>query len=360
MEQKPIKIAIILFNLGGPDQSKAIRPFLFNLFNDPAIIRIPQPIRWCLAQLISYRRAPISQEIYEYLGGKSPLLENTRIQGEALDQYLSQLLSSAYEVKSFIAMRYWHPMTEETVAKVQSYKPDQIILLPLYPQFSTTTSGSSLELWWKTVKYTELSSVPTRSFCCWPRLSGFISTIADEIRSVLEQQQIKIYGTPRLLFSAHGLPKKIVSAGDPYQWQVEQTAKAILSNLEQTFLAPLDAVICYQSRVGPLEWIGPDIEAEIKRAGAEKRSLIIVPIAFVSEHSETLVELDIEYRTLAANEGVPHYQRIETVGIAAKFIQGLADLVYEAITHNHTGLQSAEREFICPEDWKGCPLRVLN
>lgn len=314
------RLAVVLFNLGGPDRPEAVQPFLFNLFNDPAIIRLPQPLRWGLATLISRRRAPVAAEIYRPLGGGSPLLPNTQAQAQALEQALDGMGT----VKVFIAMRYWHPRSDETAAAVKAFAPDEIVLLPLYPQFSTTTTASSLKDWTASARRAGLAA-PTRTVCCYATESGFIEAAAALIRPAYEKAAAA--GKPRLLFTAHGLPQRVVDGGDPYQKQVEATAAAIVKRLA---LPDLDAVISYQSRVGPLEWLKPYTEDELQRAGADKVPLVVVPIAFVSEHSETLVELDITYREEALKLGVPLYERVATVGTQPAFIAGLAGLVRDA------------------------------
>lgn len=337
------KVAVVLFNLGGPDKPEAVRGFLFNLFNDPAIIGAPGPIRWLLAQWISRRRAPIAREIYANLGGGSPLLPNTKAQAQALDDALG------HSAKVFIAMRYWHPFAAETAAEVKAYAPDHVILLPLYPQFSTTTSGSSLKDWHGAAAQVGLKA-PTSAVCCYPREGGFVDEIVEKLRAVLDEA--KSEARPRVLFSAHGLPKKIVDGGDPYQWQVEESAKAVVEALNEP---GLDWQICYQSRVGPLEWIGPSTEDEIARAGKDGVPLIVVPIAFVSEHSETLVELDIEYAHLAKAKGVPSYRRVGTVDDGVHFIGGLARLVRDA-EERAVKLSAGEGGRICPATCGRCPL----
>jgi ferrochelatase len=307
------KLAVVLFNLGGPDRPEAVRPFLFNLFNDPAIIGAPTLVRRALAWLISTRRAPIAREIYARIGGRSPLLELTGLQGESLQAALGD------DVKVFIAMRYWHPLTEQTVAEVKAWGPDRIVLLPLYPQYSSTTSGSSLLAWTRSAAKAGLDT-PSISICCYPTEEGMITAQAALLAAALAQAG----EGARVLFSAHGLPKKVIERGDPYQSHVEMTAQAIVTALARP---DLDWQVCYQSRVGPLEWIGPATPDEIKRAGAESKALVVIPIAFVSEHSETLVELDIEYAHLAKEAGVPTYVRVPALGTHPAFIQALADLV---------------------------------
>jgi ferrochelatase len=317
-----MKVAIVLFNLGGPDGPAAVRPFLRNLFNDPAIITAAAPIRWLLAHLIAFRRAPVARRIYEHLGGKSPLLELTARQAQALQQ---QFVGGDNEIKTFISMRYWHPMSDETVRAVKDFAPDRIVLLPLYPQFSTTTTGSSLTDWRRAAKKAGLEA-PSAAICCYPDADGFIGALTGLVQSAYAEALKS--GIPRVLFSAHGLPEKIVDDGDPYPRHVELTAAAVARGLER---ADLDWVVCYQSRVGPLKWIGPSTEEEIARAAKDGVPVVVVPIAFVSEHSETLVELDIEYRALAVSLGVPAYHRVPTVSTDRRFIETLKNIVDQAL-----------------------------
>jgi ferrochelatase len=332
------KTAIVLLNLGGPDSLAAVEPFLFNLFYDPCIIALPQPLRWVMARLIAKRRAPLARGIYQRLGGASPLLANTEAQARALET----VLGPGHRV--FVAMRHWQPESRITAAAVKAWAPDEIVLLPLYPQVSTTTTLSSLAAWSRAVAELGLD-IPTRALCCYADEPGFIAAIAAALRPVLERWPPG--DRRRVLFSAHGLPRKIVAAGDPYQWQVERTATALRSRLA---MSGLDSVVCYQSRVGPLAWLGPAVDEEIRRAGQERVGLIVVPISFVSEHSETLVELDIEYRHLADRVGVPLYVRVPTVGTAPDFIAGLARLVRSA----RPGICPAGGERLCPAAYRRC------
>jgi ferrochelatase len=343
------RTAVVLFNLGGPDRPSAVRPFLFNLFNDPAIIGAPGPVRWALAKFISARRAPVARRIYANLGGGSPLLANTEAQARALAAALGDL----GELRVFIAMRYWHPLTEAALAAVAAYAPDRVVLLPLYPQFSTTTSGSSIELWQRRAAEAGMTAAVT-TVCCYPTEPGFVAAAAGLLRPALAEAAAA--GRPRLLFSAHGLPKKIVAGGDPYQWQVERSAAAVAEALGQP---DLDWTVCYQSRVGPLEWIGPSTDEEIARAGRDAVPVVLLPIAFVSEHSETLVELDIEYRHLAEKLGVPLYLRVATVGVEPAFIGGLADLVRAGLAGGRP-LCSQSGGRICPADRDRCPQQPSN
>lgn len=338
------KTAVVLFNLGGPDRPESVRPFLFNLFNDKSIIRIPNPFRMVLASLISRRRTPEATKIYDELGGGSPLLPNTVAQAEALQERLADLGT----VKVVIAMRYWHPMSVEAVETVQAFAPDEVVLLPLYPQFSTTTTASSLRVWREAALALGFDC-PTRIVCCYPVEEGLIAGYAEMIRK--EYEAARAHGTPRVLFSSHGLPESVVRDGDPYQWQCEQSAAAIVESLA---IDGLDWVSCYQSRVGPLKWIGPSTDEEITRAGKDGVPVVVVPIAFVSEHSETLVELDIEYRELAEEENVPYYGRVPTVGTNANFIDGLARLVRQTVAGDRS-MCSQRGGRLCPAGWRGCP-----
>ncbi len=350
------KIAVVLFNLGGPDRPEDVRPFLLNLFNDRAIIDLPHPVRWLVAQMISRRRAPVAREIYRQLGGGSPLLANTEAQAGALEKALRRRLSDrGCEIRTFLAMRYWSPRSDEAVRAVKAYSPDRLVLLPLYPQFSTTTTGSALADWQAAAKRQRLD-LPSRAICCYPRQRGFIAEMAAALGAALAEAGKT--GRPRVLFSAHGLPEKVVAAGDPYQWQIEQSAAAMVEALGHgSAAADLDWIVSYQSRVGPLEWTKPYTDAEVERAGRERVPLIVVPLAFVSEHSETLVELDLEYRKLAEASGVPLYLRVPTVGTGATFIGGLADLVAAAIADDWAGgqvVQSGTGGRICPATHRRC------
>ena len=315
-----MKTAVVLFNLGGPDSLEAVKPFLRNLFSDPAIIGLPAIFRLPLARFIASRRAPKARKIYAQIGGASPILGQTEMQARALQEALATGGNYWDEWRCFVCMRYWHPMTEKVVQRVRRFGPDQLVLLPLYPQFSTTTTGSSFAAWDEAVARLGVKTRRIRSYASEP---GFIEASVE----LLKQGLAEAGGQPvRVLFSAHGLPEKIIKAGDPYQSEVEQTARAIMAQLDG-----VDWSVCYQSRVGPLKWIGPSTESEIARAAADRKAIVLYPLSFVSEHSETLVELDIDYKRLAADAGVPAYVRVPTVGTHAKFIEGLARLVRDAV-----------------------------
>ena len=337
------KLAVVLFNLGGPDRLESVQPFLFNLFNDPAIVQLPAPLRWIVAKLLAKRRTPAARRIYAEMGGKSPLLNLTNKQALALEGRLE----GPGGVRVFVAMRYWHPMSDATVAAVKEFGPDEIVLLPLYPQYSTTTTGSSLKEWKRAAAAGGLEA-PTYAVCCYPDGTGWVKAQADLVSEAIGKNRRK--KGVRVLFSAHGLPKKIIEGGDPYAWQVERTAQAVMETLKPH---GLDWVVCYQSRVGPLEWIGPSIRAELERAAGDGVGVVIVPIAFVSEHSETLVELDIEYRKLAETLNIGSYTRVPAVGTAAAFIENLAAMV-EAARAEKRGGWAIEGSCTCPSEYQRC------
>ena len=344
-----IKRAVVVFNLGGPDNPNAVQPFLFNLFNDAAIIDLPNPFRWLIAKIISARRAPIAKEIYAEIGGKSPLLDLTQKQAIALEANLNR--NKNINSKVFIAMRYWHPLTLAAAISVKNFDPDEIILLPLYPQFSTTTTGSSFKEWKSTVNKIKLKK-PTKKICCYPINENLIKAHT----FLLKKEVSKAKQSVRVLFSAHGLPKKIIQKGDPYQWQVEKTAKAIAVSAK---LNKNEWRVCYQSRVGPLEWIGPSLDEEIKKASDDNLGVVVLPIAFVSEHSETLVELDIEYRNLAKNLSLPYYGRVPAIGTHPDFIFGLEKLIND-VSNNESNEPSDSADFVCPINLISCGQRIFN
>lgn len=338
--------AVVLMNLGGPDRLESVRPFLFNLFKDPAIIRLPALLRLPLAHLIAKRRAPRAQKIYAHLGGGSPLLKLTEEQARSLESSLGEA-----ETKVFIAMRYWHPMSLETATLVKEWGPEDITLLPLYPQYSTTTTASSLADWRKSAASVGLK-VPARAVCCYPTASGLIAAQVALIRESLAK--VPAGKKTRLLFSAHGLPRKVVRGGDPYKVQVERTADAIVRDLQDD---ALDWSVCYQSRVGPLEWIGPSIDQELTRAAGHKvEAVVVVPIAFVSEHSETLVELDIEYRKRAEELGIATYIRVPALGTHPLFVEALKELVIQARDRGGA-ITSQAGVRLCPDWCGGCPIK---
>jgi ferrochelatase len=340
------RIAVVLFNLGGPDGPDDVQTFLKNLFSDPAIIRSPAPVRFFVSRMISKSRAPSARENYAKMGGGSPLLSETRKQADALDQELKR---RGHDARSFIAMRYWKPYASDAVRDVKAWAPARTILLPLYPQFSTTTTASSLKSW------KDAGGPVGVAICCYPDARRFITAHANKLIAAWEAA-----GRPpnvRALLSAHGLPEIVVKSGDPYQWQVERTA----AELKPLLPADWEIEICYQSRVGPLKWIGPATEESVEKAAKAGKAILVSPIAFVSEHIETLVELDIDYARIAREHGAKAYIRAPALGIDPGFIGTLADLVEDAIKDRETSpVRSSCGNRICPANWRDCPNRRVQ
>tara|TARA_B100000953_G_scaffold111566_1_gene91808 strand:- start:144 stop:1172 length:1029 start_codon:yes stop_codon:yes gene_type:complete len=339
-----MKVAVILFNLGGPDKLDNVEPFLFNLFNDPAILNLPSFIRYPLAKLISKKRAPIAKNIYKEIGGSSPILKLTQDQAVFLEKSLNKN-QKGFNFKVFITMRCWHPRAPETVNLVKDFNPSEIILLPLYPQYSAATSGSSILEWKETARKKNLNT-NTSIICCYPGDVKFIKAHTELIR-----KKIKGLSNFKLIFSAHGLPEKNIKKGDPYQWQVEQSVNKIMEEINDN---NIDYILSYQSRVGPLKWIGPSTEDVIVENSKKGKHLVIVPIAFVSEHSETLVELDVEYEKLAKNSGCKKYIRIEALGINEYFIESLSGLILNKDNYKFKDNLYPPKNR-CPSNFAKCP-----
>lgn len=338
------KLAVVLFNLGGPDGPAAVRPFLENLFRDPAIIGLPGLVRLPLAKLIAARREKLAQANYAIMGGASPLLPETQAQARALEAELKRR-APGVEARCFIAMRYWKPFAADAAWEVAAFGPDEIVLLPLYPQFSTTTTASSVKDWNRAWK----GPARTRTVCCYPTASGLAEAHAREIRQVWDAA-----GRPkdvRLLFSAHGLPQKVVDAGDPYRAQVQATADAVSRLVPEI----ADWEVCFQSRVGPLKWLEPSTEEAIRRAAADGKGVLISPIAFVSEHVETLVELDHEYAALARGLGITTYLRARAPGVQPRFIEALAEAALESLPRDGA---APFGPWLCPAGHGKCACRT--
>ncbi len=336
-----MKRAVVLFNLGGPDRPEAVKPFLFNLFRDPAIIQLPAIARYPLATLISVTREKLARANYAIMGGGSPLLPETVAQAEALEAELSRR-TPGVETRVFISMRYWNPRADETARQVAAFGPDEVVLLPLYPQFSTTTTGSSVKDWLGAYK----GPGRTRLVCCYPDAEGLVAAYANGIRQTWESA-----GRPanvRLLFSAHGLPQKVIDGGDPYEAQVRATAEAVAARLPEF----ADWRVSFQSRVGRLKWLEPSTEDEVRTAAADGTGLLICPIAFVSEHVETLVELDHEYAELARELGIATYLRSPTPRTDEHFIAALA----EAVEAGGSGVRPYG-PWLCPAEHGKCACR---
>ena len=336
-----MKLAVVLFNLGGPDSLAAVRPFLFNLFRDPAIIQLPAIARYPLAALISTTRNKPAQANYAIMGGRSPLLPETEAQADALSAELKRRRPDV-DAKVFIAMRYWKPFAAETARAVAAFAPDEIVLVPLYPQYSTTTTGSSAADWAKAYA----GPGRTRTVCCYPADLGLVEAHVAEIDRVWSAA-----GRPeaiRVLFSAHGLPQQVVDGGDPYEAQIRATAAAIAERLPGL----PDWQVTFQSRVGRLKWLEPSTEGAIRTAAAEGKGVLISPIAFVSEHVETLVELDHEYADLARELGMTRYLRARTPGVAEGFIRTLADVALDSLDRSGVAPHGPWR---CPAGHGKCP-----
>ncbi len=349
-EKAAEKVAVVLFNLGAPNNLSSVRPFLRHLFLDPAIIRLPWVFRFPLALFISALRNKKATPIYQALGGSSPLLFNTEQQARALEEKLNKTRKE--HVRTFVAMRYWHPMSKEVVEKVRRWEPDRVLLAPLYPQFSSSTTASSLKQWYRFAA--KKIFCETRVLCCYPTEAGFVRGICRAMEEHLKRQKtFKELKPLRILFSAHGIPQKFIEQGDPYQYHIEQTVAAVVSKL--ALPKSSDWRLCYQSRVGPMRWLQPYTEAEIRRAGAEQRPILVVPVAFVSEHSETLYELDREYFDVAIESGVPVYLRASTVGIDDDFIGGLAQAINQRLDDRKQTVAGLNGKRFCPKKFTDCP-----
>ncbi|ACC81067.1 ferrochelatase [Nostoc punctiforme] len=330
------RVGVLLLNLGGPDKLEDVGPFLYNLFSDPEIIRLP--FRWLqkpLAWFIASRRTRTSQQNYKQIGGGSPLRRITEAQGEALKKQLGYL---GQEANIYVGMRYWHPYTEEAIAQITQDNIEHLVILPLYPQFSISTSGSSFrlldKLWQEEPKLQpiEYTVIPS-----WYKQPGYLQAMAELIAQELEQ-----FPNPdevHIFFSAHGVPKSYVEeAGDPYQQEIEECTALIM----QTLNRPNAHTLAYQSRVGPVEWLQPYTEDALKELGAQGvKDLVVVPISFVSEHIETLQEIDIEYREVAEESGIHNFRRVPAPNTHPVFINALAELVIDALKNPSFKLSQA-------------------
>lgn len=359
VKTKNKKVAVVLFNLGGPDSKNAIRPFLMNFFMDKNIIRVPIPLRCLIASAIARKRTKCEAgQSYHELGDKSPLLDNSKAQAQALELKLKDKAKAGLNYKTFVCMRYWHPMAPQIVREVRDWGADEVIIMPLYPQFSTTTTWSSYEQWTKAA-FEAGFECPTSMICCYPKESGFIkasaSLVKKEYQKALKEAEKKKLKKPRVLFSAHGLPESVIKQGDPYQWQCEKTAAEIAFAME---IKELDWQICYQSRVGPKKWIGPSTEEALEKAAHDNVPVVIYPHAFTQEHVETLVEIEIEYREEAKKMGVPLFYRVPTVSTQKAFITGLADMVATRTGQNKIAANIDRR--LCPKEFGDCCLDKID
>ncbi|MEM7724988.1 MAG: ferrochelatase [Cyanobacteria bacterium P01_A01_bin.45] len=320
------RVGVLLLNLGGPDKLEDVGPFLYNLFSDPEIIRLPfhwlqKPLAWFIAT----RRTKTSQENYRKIGGGSPLRSITEAQGDALKEHLHSIGKDA---NIYVAMRYWHPFTEEAIAQLIKDGIQKVVILPLYPQFSISTSGSSfrlLETFWK--ENPSLHNVEYTVIASWYKQKSYLQAMAELIAQELDQ--LENPEEAHIFFSAHGVPKSYVEeAGDPYQQEIEECVYLIMQTLKRRN----DYTLAYQSRVGPVEWLQPYTEDAIEELGAKGiKNLVVVPISFVSEHIETLEEIDIEYREIAEEAGIENFRRVPALNTHPLFIQALGDLVIESL-----------------------------
>ncbi len=339
------RVGVVLFQLGGPDTLDAVEPFLYNLFSDPQIIDFPfaRLARPAMARLIASRRARKVRDHYARIGGKSPLRDLTIRQAAALEGELRKTL----DARVFVAMRYWHPLTEEAVRAVLSAGLGELVLLPLYPQYSRTTTGSSLNEWQRVSTRLAPNHTPTRIIREFYRHEGYIEAVVEKINEGLRRLETEPTavgtrravplqeGLPHLVFSAHGIPASVIAEGDPYQAQIEATVKLVMERGGWR----LPHLLCYQSRVGPGRWVRPSLEETIRELAALGASMpLVVPISFVSDHIETLSEIDIEARELARSLGIRQFEVMPALNDSPRFIRALADLVLAALAHPHSSL----------------------
>ena len=310
-----MKTAVVLVNLGGPDKLDNVEPFLFNLFSDPDIFKLPfgEKGQELFAGLISKYRAPKSAILYEEIGGSSPLHLNTLDQAAALQKKLREV----DDFQVHVAQRYWHPLIPEVIEKLSHETFDKIVLLPLFPQYSNTTTLSVINEW---VRHGEglIAPIIIQRFHQHPK---YIEACRERIKEKLDQ----VSGKPHLLFSAHSIPQSRVKQGDPYQDEIKETVGLILEDFHG-----YGHSLCYQSKVGPTKWLEPNIKDELKELRNRGiKNLLVFPVAFVSEHLETLHELDIKYRKVAEELGFNQFIRVNTVQTHPLFIDCLKELVLE-------------------------------
>lgn len=345
-EAEETKVGVLLLNLGGPETGDDVEEFLYNLFADPDIIRLPGPLallQGSIAYFIAKRRAPKSRAAYESIGGGSPILKYSKAQAKLLEESLKD--QYGLSVNTYIGMRYWKPFTEEALDAICKDGIKALVILPLYPQFSISTSGSSLR-----VLQEEFSKHASRYgnmmhtvIPSWYDRPGYVRAMADLIQKELDsftkseiadaKEEIPDLPPLHVLFSAHGVPKSYIEAGDPYQKQIVECVDKIGKELFSSRTPEeLQVHLSYQSRVGPIEWLRPytdDVLPDLGEKGV--RNLVVVPISFVSEHIETLEEIDIEYRELAEESGVTNWRRCPALNTDETFIKDMADMVYEAL-----------------------------
>ena len=330
------RVGIVLLNLGGPERIQDVGPFLYNLFADPEIIRLPIPaLQKPLAWLISTLRSNKSQEAYRSIGGGSPLRRITDQQARELQSLLRQ---RDVDATTYVAMRYWHPFTESAVADMKADGIEQVVVLPLYPHFSISTSGSSFRELQRLRQGDErFAQLPLRAIRSWHDHPGYLKAMAQLIEREIDACVDP--STAHVFFSAHGVPKSYVEeAGDPYQKEIESCAELIMKTLGREN----PWTLAYQSRVGPVEWLQPYTEEALEELGEKGvKELVVVPISFVSEHIETLEEIDIEYREIATEAGVSNFRRVPALDTDPTFIASLADLVETSLAGPEVDLDEA-------------------
>jgi ferrochelatase len=320
------RVGVVLFQLGGPDTPQAIEPFLFNLFCDPDIIDFPfaRIGRKPLARLISTARAKKVQHHYSAIGGASPIRRFTEQQADALE---NRLRADGIDAHCFVAMRYWHPFTAEAVEQVRAANCDEVVLLPLYPQYSSTTTGSSLNEWRRLFR----DNVRVQAIETFYRHPLYLDTVVEKIDEALAR--FPASGCPEVVFSAHSVPVSVIAKGDPYQRHIEETVELVMRRGGWRNRHRL----CYQSKVGASKWLQPSLHRTIRDLGAERiREVCVVPIAFVSDHVETLGEIDHEAREEAAELGIQQFEMTSGLNDSPTFIAALADLVGTAIGVDQT------------------------
>jgi len=320
------KIAVVLFQLGGPDSVEAVEPFLYNLFLDPDIIDFPGAFlaRKFLARTIASRRSRPIGEHYKEIGGKSPINELTDLQARALER---SLRSKGHDARVLVAMRYWHPLTAEVVDALKKEPADEVILLPLYPQFSKATTFSSMNEW---RRQTRLLGYGTAAhlICCYPNHPQYIEALVGNVNKSLEHFSDLDAADIDLVFSAHGVPLDFIRKGDPYRMHVEETVRRTMQRGGWTN----PHTICYQSKVGPARWLEPSLTGTIRTlASSGRRNLLVIPVAFVTEHIETLHEINIEAREEAEHLGMNRFEMMPALNDHPLFIDCLADLVIRTL-----------------------------
>jgi ferrochelatase len=315
------RVGVVLFQLGGPDSLEAIEPFLFNLFCDKDIIDFPfaRIGRKPLAKLISTTRARKVQHHYSVIGGGSPIRRFTEMQARALQRTLRQ---AGLDAHCFVAMRYWHPFTAEAVEHVRAAHCDEIVLLPLYPQYSSTTTGSSLNEWRR--HFT--AATPARCVEPFYRHNLYLDGLIEKVDEALVR--FADPDVPELVFSAHSVPLSVIEKGDPYQRQIQETVELVMRRGGW----PNRHRLCYQSKVGASKWLQPSLHRTLRDLVAENvREMCVVPISFVSDHVETLGEIDHEARNEAAGLGITKFAMTAGLNDSPTFIAALADLVAQSV-----------------------------